>query len=254
MVSRKKLKGQARKAKAKEKKRGPLFVLLKQLKSSSVSVCTHGWSHTEYPVNHDCHNFIEAVLNVVTRASVAGDACSDAIDTTVHTFPELWKDPASMEWISSALISLGTDILLAEDDERGVFDCSTAIGLSEHIKQHLACNVYESQPFCYHARVHDLLNADIRRCVSYIKKRVPCSCLDEKYKEVKALPKMGTCRYPKCSHPQSKVALSKLLSCERCRRQHYCSEECHAADWQRHKEKDNCKQWSKWRLTGGANQ
>mmetsp|Transcript_16104 Transcript_16104/g.27384 ORF Transcript_16104/g.27384 Transcript_16104/m.27384 type:complete len:257 (+) Transcript_16104:1072-1842(+) len=256
MVSRKKLKGQARKAKAKEKKRGPLFALLpKNSTSTSIAVCTHGWSPNEFPADHDCHKFVEAVLDVITNATVAGAACSDAIDATGIQYPEVWNDQNCLEWIHQALISIGTSILLSsEDDDREVFDCSTTMGLCEHIQQHLACIMYESQPFCYHARVHDLLNADQRRLVSYLKKRIPCSCLDEKYKAVKSLPKMGTCRYPKCSHPQAKVALSKLMTCERCRIQHYCSEKCQAADWQRHKENDNCKQWSKWRLSGGANQ
>lgn len=251
MVSRKKLKGQARKAKAKERARGPLFALLKQLRSSSKSstssimVCHHGWDPQEYAEAHDCHKFIEVVLDVITKATVAGTACADAIDTTQNL--QVWDDRVQLEWVHKALISIGTSILIAEDDDREVFDCSVVLGLCEHIRQHLNCVLDECQPFCYHARVHDLLNADQRRLVSYLKKRIPCSCLKDKYRKVKALPKMGTCRYPKCSQPQAKVALSKLLTCSRCKIQHYCSVQCQTADWQRHKEKDNCKEWSKWR-------
>ena len=257
MVSRKKLKGKARKAKAKEKARGPLFALLKQLRLRStnntsiggpieqITMCTHGWTN-EFPAEHDCHKFIEVVLDVITKATVAGTACSDAIDKTSNLFGNVWDHTDCLEWIHKALISIGSSILLAEDD-REVFDCSVVMGLCEHIHQHLACVMYQSQPFCYHARVHDLLNADQRRLVSYLKKRIQCSCLNDKYREVKALPKMGTCRYPKCSQPQAKVALSKLLTCSRCKIQHYCSVQCQTADWQRHKENDNCKEWSKWR-------
>ena len=258
MVSRKKLQGQARKAKATEKKRGPLFQLLKQLRihpknRSSITACTHGWSPNEFDSDHDCHKFVEVIMEITTKSSVAGTACSDVIDTTEHLYPEVWYHKESLEWIRKALVSIGASIILAKDDDREVFDCSIVIGLCEHIYQQLASTMYGFQPFCIYARVHDLLNADRRRLVSYIKKRIPCSCLDDKYKEVKALPKMGTCRYRKCSHLRSKVALSDMMSCERCRIQHYCSEQCQAADWQRHKENDHCKQWGRWRLNGGAN-
>ena len=101
MVSRKKLKGQARKAKAKEKARGPLFALLKQLRSSSKSstssiiVCLHGWEVNECPAE-DCNKFIEIVLDVITKATVAGTACADAIDTTQNL--EVWDHRNQLEW------------------------------------------------------------------------------------------------------------------------------------------------------------
>ena len=99
MVSRKKLKGQARKAKAKEKARGPLFALLKQLRSSSkstssITVCLHGWPN-EYPAE-DCNKFIEVVLDVITKATIAGTACADAIDATQNL--EVWDHRVQLEW------------------------------------------------------------------------------------------------------------------------------------------------------------
>ena len=101
MVSRKKLKGQARKAKAKEKARGPLFALLKQLRSSSksstssITLCLHGWEEPNEPAE-DCNKFIEVVLDVITKATIAGTACADAIDNTQDL--EVWNHKNQLEW------------------------------------------------------------------------------------------------------------------------------------------------------------
>ena len=84
MVSRKKLKGKARKAAKAEAAKGPLFPLLHQLrlrKTNNNVGCTHGWDDpSEYPPDHDCNKMLEAVLDIITKATVAGAACSDAID------------------------------------------------------------------------------------------------------------------------------------------------------------------------------
>jgi hypothetical protein len=60
-------------------------------------------------------------------------------------------------------------------------------------------------------------------------------CLDEKYKEVKSITKMGVCCNPKCSLPGRKVERKGMLHCIRCRLHYYCSRECQEADWPVHK-------------------
>jgi hypothetical protein len=101
-----------------------------------------------------------------------------------------------------------------------------------------------SQPLMYVAKIVDLIWAEERRTISYLKKRIPCKCLNEKYKAVKSLPKMYTCCNITCSLPDRSVNLSAMMTCGGCRREHYCSEECQAAHWEDHK--DACKKWRKW--------
>jgi hypothetical protein len=72
--------------------------------------------------------------------------------------------------------------------------------------------------------------------VKYLRKNIPCNCLDEKYKEVKSITKMGVCRNPQCQVPDGRVERSKMLYCTRCCVVNYCCRECQEAAWPVHKE------------------
>eukprot|EP00984_Skeletonema_dohrnii_P027098 scaffold16545_cov86-Skeletonema_dohrnii-CCMP3373.AAC.4 len=192
MVLRKKLKGEARKAAKAEAAAAREFELaLKRLRLTGG--CTHGWDPTKYPADHDCNKFIGDVLRVFKESSksrgVAGFAVGEAVSFTRDIFPDVWSDSASLEWIAAAFISLGTYARIHGE----VYLCATAMGFSESLKQHVACFHVGSQPLIYTAKIDDLLWAEERRTVSYLKKRIPCKCLNAKYKAVKSLPKMYTC-------------------------------------------------------------
>ena len=248
MVSRKKLKGKARKeAKAKKEEEhdcGAAF-FPKQLRTKKE--CTHGWDPTEFPADHDCQKYIETAVGIFDASDTVGEALNAAVGATKEKYPDVWRDSASMEWIAAAFISFGTEEVLIRNKDR--FYLAAAITFSEFLKQHLECEFYKSQPLLYMARVHELLLANNeRRLVSYLKKRIPCGCLDGAYEKVKSWSKMGRCNCAQCTLPNRRVGLSAMKSCEGCRRAHYCSEACQAADWDKHK--DDCKIWRKWQASG----
>jgi len=71
-------------------------------------------------------------------------------------------------------------------------------------------------------------STNLRTLFSYFKNRIPCSCLDKRYKTIKSTKKIGFCFNALCSNitdPKS------LLCCSYCRQANYCSIECQAADW-----------------------
>ena len=87
------------------------------------------------------------------------------------------------------------------------------------------------------AKVVELENADDHTLVKYYRKHIPWSCLDQKYKEVKNVTKMGICYHPHCGLPnRKKVERCKMFYCTRCGDINYCSIECQKADWGGHKE------------------
>jgi hypothetical protein len=156
-----------------------------------------------------------------------------------------WTDSVSLEWLAAAFISIGTEVILQQDTNH--FNNYLCV-FSEFSTQCVACDVHKSQPLIYAARLNELARSDKRRLISYMKKRIPCSCLDAKYKALKSLPKTGFCSNSKCG--KRRLELSLLMSCEGCRKEHYCSKACQAADWNNHKEE--CKIWKRWLADGGS--
>ena len=235
---------------------GPLLSLLSQVRlraaklrlrkpinvsSLSASLpCTHGWNPSEFPHGHDCHIFIEAALeSLQNKKSVAKNVYSPK-------YPKIWSNSDRLDWIVSALIAIGTELVLQYGN-----DCcnyARVIAQSEALRQFQFKALHRIQPKVYCARVDDLVYADARRIVSYLKKRIPCSCLDAKYKEVKSMPKTGVCR--NCDESEPRVEPSSLMSCGSCRKEHYCSKACQKADWKRHKEE--CNIWTEWLANNGG--
>ena len=79
--------------------------------------------------------------------------------------------------------------------------------------------------------------ADEHTLCSYFRNRIPCSCLDKKYKEVKSVVKKDMCWNTKCKKPNRfEIDSESMLTCSGCRQACYCSSECQEIDWRaRHK-------------------
>ena len=77
---------------------------------------------------------------------------------------------------------------------------------------------------------------DDHTLVSFFRKRIPCTCLDEKYEVVKSITKMNVCENPSCNRLDRRAARSKMFYCAQCKQANYCSRECQKSDWKRHKD------------------
>lgn len=238
----------------------PLFSLLRQLRLRNPNFrcsvncasatppfpCTHGWDHSKYTsVEHECNKLIERALGLFQNG---GNLWAIVEDHLYTEYPNVWNNSVSLEWIAAAFISIGTELILQQGtNNSNNYWCI----FSEFLTQYVAVGVHKSQPLLYNARLCDLRWADQRRLISYVKKRIPCSCLDAKYRAWKSLPKMGLCSSVDCGGGANiKIEFSSLMSCEGCRKEHYCLKACQAADWNRHK--GDCKIWKKWLADGGS--
>ena len=132
---------------------------------------------------------------------IVGEALIAAVKATSEKYPAVCGDSASLEWIAAAFVSVETEVLILTKD-----------------RFYRACRIYKPQPLLYMTRVYDLLAADERRLVSYSKKRIPCSCLDAKFREVKSWSKLGRSSNLYCGLPERKVELRAMMSCGGCRR------------------------------------
>ena len=149
-------------------------------------------------------------------------------------FPEFAEDSVHIKWIISHFLSEGTKCLL-----RG--DVQTARGnayFANFFEQTL--NFMDNEKMINGPKLLRLHSADEHTLCSYLRNRIPCSCLDEKYKEVKSVIKKDMCWNIECKQPNRfEVDSKSMMICSRCRQACYCSCECQEMDW-RARHKMNC--------------
>ena len=264
MPSRKKAKGQARKA-AKVKneaaakarhfaefvnalERSQIQRLQIRNQNSVPTICMHGFD--PFPNDHVCIKFIRAfvrefytcffdfvydVQKTTSHLLLRGlmISLSTAIYSTQDEYSEVWNSGDKMKQVISYFLHNGTMFTLDGED---IFANHSAL-FARFYEQWLKVEVNKSQ-----ACIDWLKVTETYRCiekhsrVKYFWRRIRCSCLDEAYEEVKSIPKMGVCFNNDCAHRNEEVERSKLRCCSRCRSVNYCSRECQAAHWLVHKE------------------
>jgi hypothetical protein len=138
-----------------------------------------------------------------------------------------------MENISKIFLNLGTEYLLRGNS----LAASYYAALAYCLEQHVACNLRKERLMMNWPKLNELYyDPDEHTLVSFFKKRIRCSCLDTKYKQVRSMKKLGICYNIDCPHPDRKVERSFTKCCSLCRRVNYCSRECQVDDWIDHKQ------------------
>jgi hypothetical protein len=203
----------------------------KELKA--LEKCRHGYSPRSSREHNDCDIFAATFVEVCFRESDRDIATmyNEVMAATEKHFPGVWKNDKKLELIKSFCLSRGADYILKGAIDMAQYDAFT----SNLLEQLIDVSLRRTKAVFDPVKLVELLRADEHTLVSYFRKRIPCSCLDQKYKEVKSIKKMGRCTNSTCSHPYRMVERSTMLSCTRCRRANYCSPECQAQDWTRHK-------------------
>ncbi len=267
MPSRKKAKGQARKA-AKAKKEEKLLaekarkveeqfrgfeqsqvqrLQINNQNSVPTIYCMHGFD--PFPDDHVCSKFIRAFVHQfykwfrkiykagmqaerkkIERKSIG--SLLGALDATQDEYSEVWNSAAKMKQVISYFLHSGTVHVLDGEKENSRHSAVIA----RFFEQLLKVKVHKSQSCIDWPKVIECGLDDEHTVVKYFWRRIRCSCLDEKYEEVKSKPKMGLCFNLYCTHPRRRLNRSKLRCCSRCRSVAYCSRECQVADWSVHKE------------------
>ena len=152
---------------------------------------------------------------------------------TREEFAELWDCAAVIENISKIFLTLGTEYLLEGNNKVA----SHYAALVYCFEQHIACNLRKERLMMNWPKMNELYyDPDEHTLVSFFKKRITCSCLDTKYKQVRSVRKLGICYNIHCHRPDRKVVRSLTKCCSLCRRVNYCSRECQVHDWIVHKQ------------------
>ena len=249
MPSRKKARGKARKAakeaKAKEAAKEEESQAVNQPPREGSSLeeqmqrlvisndtplkCQHGLVHISPGEEKICQNFIHAFIAVLFSQEDVGVAFATATEATKVEYAGVYI--SKLETVISIFLASGTQRILRGDKREAQLYATLAF----YFEDFMAVNVRKTKAVGSWAKLLELESADDHTIVSYYRKRIPCACLDEKYKEVKSVKKMGWCYNPSCSLPGKAAERSKMFCCTRCGDTNYCSVECQRADWKRHK-------------------
>jgi hypothetical protein len=155
-----------------------------------------------------------------------------AYHATRDEYVDVWNSQAAMKFISLHLLSAGTDCLLEGDTKAASHHASIAYCFDQHV----ACNLRKDRPTMNWPKMNELyFDPDEHTLVSFFKKRISCSCLDDMYEQVKSVKKLGICYNINCPLPDRKAERKIMTPCLLCRRVNYCSRECQEDNWQLHK-------------------
>lgn len=243
MASRKKAQGKARKA-AKEAKAEEVAASQSQLGAKKL-ICNHGFRPELYPSMRICGEFVDAFIDAY-RESIRADAKRDMITAlnaarqATKKYVSVLGDVSKLEWIMSYFVAKGTRQILGTQ-QGGVDMVHNFAMLANHFEQTIAV-IKGNQLEIIPTKLAELLNGDMKTVIKYLRKQIPCNCLDEKYEEVKSITKMGYCCNPECALPGRTVERKTMLYCTLCGEANYCSPDCQKVHWPTHK--DGCRNYA----------
>ena len=252
MPSRKKAQGKARKA-AKAKKEAeaeeaeerkyeietPSLELQARMAQLSIGIgnneggssCTHRSVSLDQRTEEFINEFIAVKNQLIRMGRTPGKSLNEANNITEEKYADVLFDIAKVKAVQSALVAKSTQYIL----EDNIGQARGFASLACHFEQHVSVVLKEDLSSIRVVKMFELGVADKHTLVKYLRESIPCSCLDDVYKEVKSIPKVGICCNRDCGQSRI-VERSTMLNCTRCRQANYCSRECQVADWPGHKE------------------
>ena len=226
-------KSQAVVAEANQQQEGSLEAQMKRLQINSTAInCSHGLDSLPPDDTKICLDFLTTFITVSDAAGVdklLGEALVRACKSTAEKYPDVYS--SKLELVVSILLCAGTKCILEGDNHNA--RCYAIF--ARFFEEYLAVDMRETKATMNWAKINELNRSDDHTLVKYYRKRIPCSCLDEKYNEVKSVTKMGICNNVNCGLPNRMAERSKMFYCTRCGDVNYCSIECQKADWEGHR-------------------
>jgi hypothetical protein len=199
---------------------------------SDVTKCYHGFEKMDNMRIDFVIEFREAFQACFQRGSSGIlQSLVAAGNATMDKFAVVWTDSSKLKWAASSFLSVGAQYIL-EDDLNNARDCAI---FARYFEQYIEVELHQTQSLFHLPKLIAAHYADVHTLVKFFRKRISCTCLDEKYEEVKHITKIGLCFNQDCPFPNGCVERSKTMYCSRCRSVAYCSRGCQKAHWAEHK-------------------
>lgn len=199
--------------------------------------CDHGCPHP--PEGDICNKFVVSFnerfagsmptgKSSQTQTTVLSKCIFDAVNEGFMSVgagnQHLWEESTNLRKLVSYMESLGTDILL-QFPAKSAFPLALAIMIVETMetKQSDLINTLFGP-------TRDFFDDMERETTRFFAKRNKCHCLKEQYSQLRKKPSSGMCHH--CEERKDRKDL-KICTC--CKIAQYCSKQCQAADWPKHR-------------------
>ena len=191
---------------------------------------THGDPEKARRVVEFCEEYLDAFYST-TGSTVLAVGIKTANELTGEKFDDVWYNLPEMELVVSCFVTCATDEYLKGE----IMSARVRAAIANYFES-IVCFMLQTKNknIADTTKMTELTIADEHTLVKYLRKHISCECLDEKYKQVKSITKMGSCANQLCSN--RRVERKSMLYCTRCRIVNYCSSACQNVDWPKHKE------------------
>jgi len=190
--------------------------------------CTHGYNPSSKFQARYCEDFMKSFMEsylASTREGNRSDVTSfvgafrTAAENSIMT-TNASRNKSNKECIYPCCLAEGTKIIL----NHGKSDAARLAAMVALFTKNAEIAGWPDRQ-----KMLEVIHGDEHTLVQFFRKQIPCSCLDEKYKEVKSITKMGVCCNGECPLPGNMAVRSKMFRCTRCLSDQYvsyCSREC----------------------------
>ena len=270
--SRKKIKGQARKAKAAASK-AKQQTTTTAVNNNNAQQQQQQQQQLQYDIFND-GTVISTLSQVYTTLTCTHGECRDikcpdvvnsflkefygvffntdntllkkrALDTAYNKYPEAVTNEQNLEIVKKNIIQNATSSLLKDKYNPHPMTMVDMIGYAATLmsidsydpSSHIKPGSFDQRDAKTFLRNLDITNGCERSLVKFFVNQIPCNCLDELYAQLKSrTKKMGM-----CSNCRQMKERSSLFICTGCERIQFCSKTCQLAFVPCHKE--HCKVW-----------
>jgi hypothetical protein len=153
--------------------------------------CDHGCEATlpvkelNYCLEYMKTFFSEYIIGLEDRRDNPVQATATACKAAHNKYLKVWDDPDKVRWVVSNFLAKGTRHIVDGDDNNCARHCAA---ISNFFEQALAKQLLQTSAVnC--AKLVETFRCDEHTLVSFFRKRIPCKCLDKKYKELNPSPR-----------------------------------------------------------------